>query len=402
MLGLALLLLGSGCLSSAHLVELDGASTDGPTLSSGAQLVRGDEPLFWNGTIDEGPVHKSVVLNVPREYSAGHRFALEASIKWSDDYQGWLGVEIRDALGNVLVSARPIYYAAVAILENPSPRAYEIVVFGVQGTAYEGTVFDGVVQIEPRDPPSGPVRDLLPDLVSLPASDLQFASSGFGDTKGCHADEYVERGAERCLRFTTSVANLGQGPLEARLSLTDGLLSATGEGRWIQRVARSDGTTVEKEVGPARFHPMHEHFHYERFADYTVYSYDVAAGRRADPVGQGTKSGFCFLDMNLFELGRIGTVPPRFNGRECADPTYNPQLEWYMGISPGWYDEYDWSLADQFVEMTGVGDGTYELVVAANPAGSLLESDTSNNESSVLFRLVGDAIEVLPKAQTDG
>ena len=44
-----------------------------------------------------------------------------------------------------------------------------------------------------------------------------------------------------------------------------------------------------------------------------------------------------------------------------------------MGISPGWGDVYSWDTPDQYIEITGVPDGLYDVVSTANPDGGILE-----------------------------
>jgi len=45
-----------------------------------------------------------------------------------------------------------------------------------------------------------------------------------------------------------------------------------------------------------------------------------------------------------------------------------------MGISRGWGDVYTWDLPGQFIDITGVPDGVYDVVSIANPSCLLAES----------------------------
>ena len=42
------------------------------------------------------------------------------------------------------------------------------------------------------------------------------------------------------------------------------------------------------------------------------------------------------------------------------------------GVTPGWGDVYTWDTPDQFIDITTVPAGTYDLVMETNPMGTLL------------------------------
>jgi hypothetical protein len=55
--------------------------------------------------------------------------------------------------------------------------------------------------------------------------------------------------------------------------------------------------------------------------------------------------------------------------------------------SPGWADVYDWYLLDQYIEVSGVPDGTYILETIADPDNTILEANESNKCGSAYVRL---------------
>ena len=64
--------------------------------------------------------------------------------------------------------------------------------------------------------------------------------------------------------------------------------------------------------------------------------------------------------------------------------------EYYaQGVTEGWKDVYEWYLPHQYIEITGLPDGTYILETIADPESRLLESDESNNCGSVYVQLTG-------------
>jgi hypothetical protein len=59
----------------------------------------------------------------------------------------------------------------------------------------------------------------------------------------------------------------------------------------------------------------------------------------------------------------------------------------FQGISAGWGDDYPGRLDGQWVDVTGVPPGDYELVVIVNPAGRIREIGDAPNVVSVPVRL---------------
>ena len=67
------------------------------------------------------------------------------------------------------------------------------------------------------------------------------------------------------------------------------------------------------------------------------------------------------------------------------------------GISSGWADVYNWFLADQFIEISGVRDGCYVLKTVVDPNDTVVEADATNNESSALIYLEGDSARFIAR-----
>ncbi len=339
---------------------------------------------------------------------AAKGWVLEVSIRWPTDYSSWLLLHVEDADGNVVATGQHSGYSSsvgrVALLADPAPGSYEAVVVAAYGT----TSYEGVVQLEPPRA-TDEVRDLLPDLVTLAPTDLRIEipdsggvgvfmivppevrrlSEAFG-ARGCGLEEHLDHGHLRCLRFSNSVGNIGQGPLEIRLPVA----AEAQEGRFVQRVYATDGSVRDVDGGAAEFHPYHAHWHNAAANRYAVFRYDQATATRGEEVGVGTKAGVCLANVGLVDLGLPYTQAPRWNGTECFAPVAEDN-DWAMGLASNWYDEYPWVLSDQYVDVTGVEDGVYALCSIVNQDGTLVESDAGNNEACAVFRLTGDAVEVL-------
>ena len=105
----------------------------------------------------------------------------------------------------------------------------------------------------------------------------------------------------------------------------------------------------------------HNHLHYKDFAKYTL-----ADGNGFELTGR--KQAFCLID--LYDYGQNGDPS---QGYDCS----------YQGISLGWGDIYDRSLDCQWVDVTGIPDGTYNLSVEVNADHKLPEAGPLPNKVSV-------------------
>jgi hypothetical protein len=107
----------------------------------------------------------------------------------------------------------------------------------------------------------------------------------------------------------------------------------------------------------------HGHFHMKGLATYRVLT---LSGRQ---VARAYKQGFCLRDDRPKTLN---AGPAKYT---CD----------YQGISQGWQDTYDKSLDCQWVDITGVPPGAYNLEITVNPSRVFQESNYSNNR--VLIRI---------------
>jgi hypothetical protein len=97
---------------------------------------------------------------------------------------------------------------------------------------------------------------------------------------------------------------------------------------------------------------------------------DPASGQVVSADNQqivGRKQGFCMMDIT-----QINATAPQ--GQYNCDN---------QGITRGWADVYDSALDCQFLDITGVPAGDYQLRLTVNPDGLFQESNTSNNTVQV-------------------
>lgn len=225
-------------------------------------------------------------------------------------------------------------------------------------------------------------QELLPDLLTLQPKDLSIEES-FG---------------QKLLRFDNEVGNNHTGVFEIapeKLSKAgddddcDGDGNASNDRRAYQRIyldKNNDGVFkrgVDKAVstvflGCMAYHPLHDHWHVNDFANYELKD---LSGKT---VASSTKVTFCIIDIHR----TWPTLPGSPNG-----PHYNMcNRNSTQGLSIGWSDEYSSVLAGQDINISGVADGDYCLVSTADPNNNIVESDNSNNSSSIKINLNGTTV----------
>jgi hypothetical protein len=206
---------------------------------------------------------------------------------------------------------------------------------------------------------------LLPDMVQRPPSHLGI----------------VQVGAEFRLGFQSSVENIGAGQLQihGHRANTESTMIAD------QVIHMSDGSTETRAgIGTMIFYVPHNHWHYLGFDHYEL--------RKASDyslIAPDQKMGFCLGDRFGIHEGVITDppVPPGpFTENNCESG--NPSaLAITEGITPGYGDLYSPQVEGQYLNITGVPAGEYEIVHRVNEDHSLLESNYNNDTASVLIKL---------------
>jgi hypothetical protein len=177
----------------------------------------------------------------------------------------------------------------------------------------------------------------------------------------------------KLLRLSGATPNLGPGRLEIRGSTP---VSDTQQ-EVVQRVYRDDGSFWERSAGTSTYHPEHHHIHFD---DWLVYRLRVvtASGGVGDVVTEGHKTSFCLSDLVVYDASNP-YISFSGNYTACGFST--------QGISPGWMDIYDLTLPDQWIDITGVPDGSYWLEAEVDPLNKILEADETNNVARVIVSL---------------
>lgn len=124
-----------------------------------------------------------------------------------------------------------------------------------------------------------------------------------------------------------------------------------------------------------QFDVCHQHDHLVGFASYELLDAQNTV------VAVGRKQGFFLVDL----------VP------YCGDaPEPNVNTDGSMGISPGWADVYTADYPCQWLDITGLPDGTYTLRVGVDKNDIIDEDDVRPNSVEVKVKLSGGSAEVLP------
>lgn len=211
---------------------------------------------------------------------------------------------------------------------------------------------------------------LLPDLRQVPAFDL-------------HLQLIRRQEPIKNLRLSSSVQNLGPGPLEL-----EGIIDSAAEVTSVtQRIHTESGVIYNQPVGEFILHPQHKHWHLDEFAFYEIWSLNPS-GNLDQIVASSGKVSFCIQDY--------GRSPHLVEFRYAYYTRCGQALQ---GISVGWYDTYDYYLAGQSIEITSLEDGVYALVSTADPFNLIQELDETNNIAVVYFELDGNQLRIIQKPQ---
>jgi hypothetical protein len=335
------------------------------------------------------------------------------SVKWATDYDQYnLYVDNPDgtpAAAGIDVDSN----AQSVLIKQPQNGVYTVRVVPFYTTFPEDQSYRGAAQVW-HDPVAAvaPGTRLLPQLQTMPPSQfhigdippIQSNPTGWRWTpdgtfaNSCYLDEQVDYGSTRCLRFDNDIRNVGAGALKLRFRWDTNIAQQCEMEQEIDVVG---GDHVDRNAGPCIFHPQHAHFHYQNMAWYQLFPVDGHGNPGALPVAKSYKLGFCTIDVDDYTFGGPAAAqrPRTYSFPTCnvpySVPTDNPAVWEYMGISPGWGDVYTWDLPAQYLDVSHVGDGTYELVSRANPDGGILEAATGLETGVTCITITGNAVKVV-------
>ena len=202
-----------------------------------------------------------------------------------------------------------------------------------------------------------------PNLKTLKPTDLEFDTATIGGT------------THQVLRFSNTVWNRGQGPLELRGKT---VTTSTGDKTKVfQRIYDGSGNHTDKAVGTFAYHPSHNHFHFGDFARYELWTraeynrWVQSGGSQGQAQRRGAKTTFCIMDTR--KVRDLAGSPGSAVYSQCGRTL--------QGLSVGWGDTYGSYLPEQWIDLgtTRLADGDYVLRSVADPKNRLYESANKND-----------------------
>jgi hypothetical protein len=184
------------------------------------------------------------------------------------------------------------------------------------------------------------------------------------------------------LRFTTESVNIGAGPLELRGSRPN---TSTPNMSVVQRIYDDSGGFRDVSVPSFMFWAGdgHNHWHVNDFLSTELVRMDNGV-----KVGDFAKQGFCLTDVHAVNLSLPGAPASKvYKGCVMGGQT---SLAVKMGISVGWGDRYGYTLAFQWIDITNLTPGRYQLFGTVDEQNYYLESNETNNQTWTILQLNGD------------
>jgi hypothetical protein len=236
-------------------------------------------------------------------------------------------------------------------LVSPTPTVAPALVLGVDEAP--------TATVVATTPEPGPDHGLLlPDIAVSPPRELYVAFAGGG----------------RQLRFSTTVSNVGIGPLEIV-----GLFDEDEERALAtQLLHRGDDGPFQHPVGTLDFDGGHGHWHFEDFMTFELWTYAENGALEEMLVSTG-KISFCLLDFTAIE-------PPLEHAYDL--PLFDA-CDWTrQGLSPGWEETYAAWLPGQELDISNVPDGRYVVRTVLDPDNRLIDANRFNHAVAVFIELI--------------
>ena len=221
----------------------------------------------------------------------------------------------------------------------------------------------------------------LPDLAMLPPFDFTI------DT--------TTQAGRRLLRFSTVQVNVGPGRFRILGFDSDGTANQGDVLSVVQWIKHEDGTWTPRPTTAQMtwsFDDGHDHWHLLDFQKFKL------VRLQSDVLGNVAKTGFCSFDSYPYTSSRQAFYTSE---RDICQTNSNGKV--LMGTSRGWGDIYRWSIAFQWIDITGLPNGDYKLRVLVDPPlgsrGKFRESDDSNNRSWTKVHIGTSSVTILDKSR---
>ena len=175
------------------------------------------------------------------------------------------------------------------------------------------------------------------------------------------------------MRFAATVWNGGSGPL-----VVDGFRNG-GDDHMdaYQYFYDADGNeTGYQNVGEFHFHGAnHQHWHFQDFARYRLLNQDQTLAVRS------TKASFCLANTDAVDY-TLPNADWQPENTDLSSACGGPEAQGLRQVlSNGSGDTYMQYRAGQAFRIEKLPDGIYFIAVEANPFDTLVEGDSTNNDS---------------------
>jgi Lysyl oxidase/S-layer homology domain len=259
-----------------------------------------------------------------------------------------------------------------------------------RGVALAAVLVLGMLVGAPRQESLRAGSEVLPDLAMAPLG-------------RSHGNDWRIQwvNGRRLLRFTGMFVNVGSGHFEVCGSRPNTSTPMTVHQIVYQSSARAPqngscapeamrSRTIRTNAQARYAGDGHDHWHVQE-----IVRYDLWGG---EGTFRGAKVGFCFLDSDAYNGSLPGYSGGYYRYSWCrTDPD---ALNNRMGLSIGMGDEYEWFLAWQWIDITGLSSGTYTVRAKVDPYGHFVEEDETNQcaYAVVSFTTASNAVNVEERA----
>jgi len=289
----------------------------------------------------------------------------QINLSWTDNATTEDGFRIERCAGVACIAFAEIATVGANVVSYQNTGLAASTSYSYQVRAFNAGGTSSYTNTATATTPAPPAQDRLPDLGMARLSDFSIDASG----------------GLRRLRYSTTIVNVGSGKFELhgqRASTSDPSMSV------VQRIFNDAGGWRDVSTPAVMVYAGDGHNHWH------VHDLELSElFRLSDGVflARSNKRGFCFWDNVRYRLSLPGAPQSPVYGESGCGGTGS--LTTAVGLSIGWGDIYPASLPDQFIDITGLADGSYRLVVTADPSGWFAETNENNNVTWVDLELSG-------------
>ncbi len=220
-------------------------------------------------------------------------------------------------------------------------------------------------------------------MLAVPAADA-FAADKTPDLGMARLRDFKiqHENGKKLLRYTAIIVNVGQGPFEVV-----GTRSSTSSGMSVaQRIFDDTGGSRTIPTSASMYFAGDGHYHWH------VRDLELGSLKRLPDhakLRSAAKHGFCFYD----NYGFGSTASALYTStNSCVGGSSALQVK--MGLSTGWGDAYWWNTVGQYVDVSGLPNGTYRLETVVNPNLGISQANSTNDLTWVDLRLKGDSVKI--------